>query len=300
MKILFTILFIFIFFSISKCQSSFQNIEQTKAIEYLNLNKNIQQSNFWINVKPESFIINLQKNILKPLYIYAGSNTNFCAYAAVSYTCIKTDPLTYVTFMIDLYSNGFAEYKKVYFNPSAQVKNAAGLLKFKGELDINGADQIWFLSLADRFKGYLNVFNIYYKPGAENTLWPATNYSKFNRMLRKLTNYKVRAIGADLVRPLFNDITFFLQEKLEENDQVFLYLNNAILHKKNHKKIKFRFPTHFVVLFSIAEIDETIKIIYWDYGFKNQMILSKDVFTDIVFGVTWCKNKNNNEVTAAK
>ncbi len=202
--------------------------------------------------------------------------------------------------MIGLYNNGFADYKKNHFKPSDQVKNAAGLLKFKGELDINVADQIWFLSLADRFKAYLNVFNLYYKPGAENLLWPATNYGKFNRMLRKLTSYEVSAIGADLVRPVFNDITFFLQEKLKENDQVFLYLNNAILHKKNHKKIKFRFPTHFVVLFSIEEIDGTIKIIYWDYGFKNQMILSKDVFTDIVFGVTWCKNKNNNEVTAAK
>ncbi len=295
MKIILFIYFIFIFFIVGQCQSTYQNNIQSKAIEYLNLNTNIQQSNFWINVKPEAFIKNLRKNILQPLHIYAGSNTNFCAYAAISYSCISTDPLTYVMFMISLYKNGSADYKKVHFNSSSQIQNAAGLLKFKGELDINEADQIWFLSLSDRFKGYLNYLSYNYKLGAENSLWPATNFSKFNRMLRKLTDYDVETIGSDLVRPIFSDITFFLQEKLTTNDQVFIYLNNAILHKKNHQKIKFRFPTHYVVLFSIEEINDDITLIYWDYGFKNQLILPKNIFIDIVFGVTWCKNKNNNE-----
>lgn len=292
MRIILSVYFIFIFFIVGKCQSLSQNSLQTKAIAYLNLNTNIEQSNFWVNVKPEAFIKNLRKNILQPLHIYAGSNTNFCAYAAVSYTCINSDPLTYVMFMISLYNNGFAEYKKVHFNPSTQIQKAAGLLKFKGELDVNEADQIWFLSLADRFKGYLNFLSYNYKLGAENLLWPATNYAKFNKMLRKLTDYSVDAIGSDLVRPIFSDITFFLQEKLKSSNQVFLYLNNAILHKKNHQKIKFRFPTHYVVLFSIEEIDDAITIIYWDYGFKNQLILPKNIFTDIVFGVTWCNIKN--------
>lgn len=70
MKFLFSVFFIFIIFATTKSQSSFQNIEQIKAIEYLNVNKNIQQSNFWLNVKPEPFIKNIQKNILEPLYIY--------------------------------------------------------------------------------------------------------------------------------------------------------------------------------------------------------------------------------------
>lgn len=292
MKIYFTIHFIFIFLIIATSQTSAQNIEQTKAIEFLNLHVKIEQSNFWVNVKPALFIKNLRKNILQPLHIYAGSNTNFCAYAAISYSCINSDPLTYVMFMINLYNHGFANYKKIYFNPPEEVKNVAGLLKFKGELDVNEADQIWFLSLADRFKGYLNLLSYNYKLGAENSLWPATNFAKFNRMLHKLSNYTVETIGSDLVRPIFSDITFFLQEKLVENEQVFLYLNNAILYKKNHQKIKFRFPTHYVVLFNIEEIEESVKIIYWDYGFKNQLILPKNIFTDIVFGVTWCNIKS--------
>ena len=292
MKIYFTIHFIFFFLIVATSQTSAQNIEQTKAIEFLNLHVKIEQSNFWVNVKPALFIKNIRKNILQPVHIYAGSNTNFCAYAAISYSCINSEPLTYVMFMINLYNHGFANYKKIHFNPPEEVKNVAGLLKFKGELDVNEADQIWFLSLADRFKGYLNLLSYNYKLGAENSLWPATNFAKFNRMLRKLSNYTVETIGSDLVRPIFSDITFFLQEKLVENEQVFLYLNNAILYKKNHQKIKFRFPTHYVVLFNIEEIEESVKITYWDYGFKNQLILPKNIFTDIVFGVTWCNIKS--------
>lgn len=267
------------------------NQEQIKAIEYIKQNSNLVQSIYWPHVKPASFIKNIRKNALNPIHIYAGSNTNFCAYAALSYTCINTDPLRYVAFMINLYNNGSADFKKIHFNPSDQVKDVAGLLKFKGELDVNDADQIWYLSLADRFKGYLNYTSFHYKIGAENTLWPATNFSKFNRMLRKLTDYKIQAIGADLIRPRFNNITAFLQETLAENDQVFLYLNNAILYKKNHRKVKFRFPTHYVVLFSIEEIEETITMVYWDYGYKTQMILPISVFKDIVFGITWCKKQ---------
>ena len=71
MKFLFSVFFIFIIFATTKSQSSFQNIEQIKAIEYLNVNKNIQQSNFWLNVKPEPFIKNIQKKYFRAvIYIY--------------------------------------------------------------------------------------------------------------------------------------------------------------------------------------------------------------------------------------
>ncbi len=203
MKILFSLYVIFISFSTAHGQNLTLSKEQINAIAYLNLNLNIPQSDVWVNVKPEPFIKNIQKNIEEPLHIYAGSNTNFCSYAAISYSCISSDPLTYVMFMINLYNKGFANFRDVHINPSAEVKRSAGLLKFKGELDINVADQILYMALADRFKGYLNFFNHHYKPGAENSLWPAANYAKFNRMLRKLTNYHVEAIGSDLVRPIF-------------------------------------------------------------------------------------------------
>jgi hypothetical protein len=89
-------------------------------------------------------------------------------------------------------------------------------------------------------------------------------------------------------------LTTFLTTKLSENHQVFLYLNNAILHKSNHNKVSYRLPTHYVVLMGITENEEMINLTYWDYGFKTLLQLPFEVFKDILFGVTWCK-KNMEE-----
>ena len=275
-------------------QSIALNKEQAAAINYLDSFANLQQSTYWTNVKPKLFVENIRKNITQPLYIYAGSNTNFCAYAALSYTCINTYPSRYARFMIELYTNGTASFSETKFRPSDNIKIAAGLLKFKGELDINHADQMWYLSLADHFKGYINIFNLQYKSGAEDKLWPATNFCKFNRMLRKVCNYETHAVGTDLIRPYFRDITAYLNDKIANNHQVFLYLNNAILHKRNHNKVSYRLPTHYVVLFAITENDGIVKMQYWDYGFKTQREMPLSEFKDIVFGVTWCKKQIEN------
>jgi hypothetical protein len=273
-------------------QSTPLSNQQLKAITYLDSFSNLQQSSYWINIKPKMFIQNIKINITKPKVIYAGSNTNFCAFAAISYTCINTYPLLYVHFMLELYINGRASFRETNFHPSDNVMIAAGLLKFKGKLDINPADQMWFMSLADHFKGYINLLNLRYKPGSEDYFWPSTNFRKFNRMLRRICNYETHAVGTDLIRPYFKDITSYLNHKLANNHQVFLFLNNAILHKWKYNKVKFRFPTHYVVLLSITEKDGMITMSYWDYGFCTQREMPLSVFKDIVFGVTWCKKQN--------
>ena len=285
----------FAFTSISNAQKTASlNLQQISALGYLDSLGKIDSSIYWPNIKPKLFIQNIRKNISNPTFIYSGSNTNFCGYAALSYSCISTYPLRYTKFMIELYKNGKADFRKVHFKPSDKVKLASGQLRFKGELDINHADQMWYMSLADHFKGYINWLSLSYGPGKENVLWPSTNFAKFNRMLRRICDYKVDAVGSDLIRPIFNDVTAFLNQKLVENHQVFLFLNNAILHKSNHNKVKFRFPTHYVVLFSITENAGTTNLVYWDYGFKTLLQLPTETFKDILFGVTWC-NKNVEE-----
>ena len=249
------------------------------------------QSAYWPNVNPALFIKNIRKNIIYPNIVYGGTNTNFCGYAALSYTCIKTYPLRYTKFLIELYNNGEASFRNVKINPSYNVKAAAGLLKFKGVLDINQADQLWYMSLADNFKGYLNIFNRDYRPGGEDKLWPATNFAKFNRMLRKICNYETHSVGSDLIRPHSNDIISFLNDKLANSHQVFLFLNNAILHNSKHTKVKYRIPTHYVVLFGIIAHDDMVTFDYWDYGFRTKREMPMSVFKDIVFGVTWCKKQ---------
>jgi hypothetical protein len=267
--------------------------QQKQAIAYLDSVGEMQQSNYWPNVKPTNFIQNLRKNISQPLFVYAGNNTNFCGFAALSYSCIGHFPLRYARFMVELYKNGKADFRDVHFTPSANVKRAAGSLRYHGELDINHADQLWFLSLADHFKGYVNWINMNFDRGDEDKFWAATNFAKFNRMVRKMCNYDVHAVGSDLMRPGIKDIIVYLNKRLAENDQVFLYLNNTILHKKDHAKVRKRIPTHYVVLLNITESNGQVSLTYWDYGFKTLQQLPYKVVKKILFGVSWCKKKSD-------
>jgi hypothetical protein len=267
-----------------------------KALLYLDSVKDITQSIYWINVPPQQFLENVKHNIEKPLQLNAGRGTNFCAYAAVTYTCHKNESYRYAKTMIALYQNGFAKYRNINLKPSKNIWKAAGQIQFSGDLDKNFADQIWFLSLAHKFKGYLNIFNLHYQQGDENTLWAACNLAKFNRMLRRLCKYKVWSKGSDLIHPSIPDLIPFLQKKLQLGE-VYLYWNNAILRKKNHDKFKKLIPTHFVVLQQIQENVSTgkVTIAYWDGGYKTVKEVELSTLLKTLYGVSWTKYANENE-----
>ena len=267
-----------------------------QALDYLERTKLPDSSAFWPNVKRHLFIENLKANIIAPLAIYQGSNTNFCGYAALSYLPLQNDPLLYTRFMLALYADGKASWGREKFTPSDEVLLAAGTLRFKGILDIRPADQMWFLILADHFRGYLNFFWRRFKPGAEDTFWAAVNYGKFNRMIRDLAGYHVEASGSDIFRPHFKDLYGHLTECLKTGT-TYLYVNNTYLHKKNHNKGRFRnsFPTHFIVLTDIRRIEgesnsegDMVDIVYWDYGGRTLRQVSLRFLKKIIFGVSHC------------
>ena len=233
-----------------------------EALNYIQSIDHLEASAFWPNIDPELLLRNLNASISGPLKSFEGKNTNFCAYTALSYIPLRHDPLGFSRFVIDLYKNGRAKMGKSLIRPSLAVRNQAGLLQYKGELDINHLAQMWFLSLADHFKGYLNLTNSKFNEGDENTLWAATNFSKFNTMLRRLFRYEIKARGSDLVRPRIKNIFTYLQDRLKEGT-VFLYLNNRMLYRKNHEVSRFGIPTHYVVLTDIYRDGEKITIIYW-------------------------------------
>ena len=171
------------------------------------------------------------------------------------------------------------------------VKKAAGLLKFKGILDIHPAEQMWYLALAGHYKGYLNIFNRRYNPGDEDRFWASVNYAKFNRMIRKMLHYKVDARGADIIHPKVGDLYSYISDKLTTG-KVILYINNRLVHKKNHTKLKLGVPTHFIVLDEITKADDVITLTYWDYGGKTLMQLSPSFLKKITFGITHCTKKS--------
>lgn len=261
----------------------------TQAIAYLNSIRHLDSSKYWPNIDPALLLQNLNTSIRGPLKSFEGKNTNFCAYTALSYIPLRNDPLGFAQFVLQLYKEGKATMGRAIIRPGSRVRHAAGLLQYKGELDINHLAQIWFLSLADHFKGYINMLNLRFNEGDENTLWAVTNFAKFNRMLRKLFPYKVKGKGADLVKPYVNDIYSFLQSKLQQGT-VFLYLNNRMLYRKNHEVSRFGIPTHYVVLTDIYKEGDTITIIYWDAGRKTLQQLTDDFLNRIIYGISWCQN----------
>jgi hypothetical protein len=256
----------------------------------------LPQSSFWPKINPSLFLRNLKLNIDSPSVIYAGRSTDFCGYGALTYIMVRDNPLGYLKCILDLYLHGNAKYGKITFHPSPEIRQAAGTLQFKGTLDIHPADQLWFLCLADHFKGYLNIFDPHYKIGDENRLWAGVNYTKFNRMIRKLLNYSVNAKGSDLIRPWWvGDLYTYLSETIQEGTTV-LFLNNTYLHRKNHSGIKPRIPTHYVILEKISkEEDDLITIVYWDYGGRSLRQVTPEFLKKIVYGISICTKKQTHE-----
>lgn len=266
---------------------------QQQAIEYVGKIAELKSSAHWPNIKPDLFLKNLKNNIHNPISIYPGSGTNFCAYGALTYLFLQDDPMGYATLLVQLFTEGKATFRNVKLDPSSAVKQQAGDLKYKGILDINPAEQMWFLTLADHYKGYLNFFNLKYDEGDENRFWASANYAKFNRMTRQLLHYDYRARGADLMRPGIKDLYSYISEKMKTGTVV-LFINNRIVHKKDHIQIKLGVPTHFIVAERISMENDMITFVYWDYGHRTQMQVSTAFFKRIVFGITWFTKKETD------
>ncbi len=266
---------------------SVQTSTSNQAVAWLDSVQRTDSSKYWINVPPGIFFENLRGFAISPLKFYEGRTNNFCAYSALTYLPLKNDPLGFCQFMLKLYQQGKANYNGVNFRPGKAIQKEAGLLIYKGALDLNPAAQMWFLCLADRFKGYLNFVNLNFDKGDENSLWASTNYSKFNRMLRKICKLRVRARGSDLMRPWIDDLFIHIEERLKKGT-VFLYLNNRLIYRKKHTSSRFSIPTHYILLLDIQKVDDNkINLIYWDYGLKSLQQISPELLRKAVFGVTY-------------
>ena len=263
---------------------------QQQALYFLSKITKLETSNFWPSVKAAEFLQNIKMNVETPLSVYEGSNTNFCGYAALTYFPLHIDPLGYVKFMLKVYNEGKATYGKAFFNPSPEIKKAAGTLRFKGILDIRPADQLWFLILADHFKGYVNFFNKKYDPEDENTFWASVNYAKFNRMIKTLFNVKIHARGSDLMHPLINNLYAYISNSMKTGITV-VYLNNAYLYRRKHNMLRPGIPTHYVILLNMTKSDDLINITYWDYGFRSLRQITPAFLKKIVFGISHCTKK---------
>jgi hypothetical protein len=264
--------------------------EQQKALAILERTDTLSGSPVWPNIKPALFFANIRKNILYPSRINQGKSTNFCSYAALTHVLVKYQPVIYLTSILSLYRTGKTTIHKKKLEPSKRVREAAGTLQYQGELDILHADQLWFLTLADQFRGYLNLFNWKYDQGDENSIWASTNYGKFNSMLKRMGDFKIKAAGSDVLRPRKTDIYEYISGQLRKG-VVLLYINNKYTHPVRYTPFTLQAPTHFVVLYDLYEEDDMIEIKYWDYGLKTEQLMTEERLRKLVFGVTTIEKK---------
>lgn len=258
---------------------------QKQQIEF----KNQSSSKIWLNINEELFTTNLEHNLKETLHIYQGAGTNFCGYAAITYHLIKEYPEEYNRLLKELYTQG--ETKTCtgkMLKPSKEILQYAGTIKNKGRLELNHADQMWFLTLADNYKGYVNLFNWKYEYGDESSTWASTNLNKFNSMWSSLTGKKVISKGSDLFRPSIDDYYQYIKD-LKQDHTIMLYLNNTVLNKKNFSSITFPIPTHFVELYDLYPNGNYYVLEYWDYGLKTKELIDRKKFNQIIYGISYVK-----------
>lgn len=272
---------------ISLVADSTLKIAKHRALDILQTMDTTVRSQLWPNIKPSFFYNNVRNNILYPDKINQGNNDNFCSYAAISHLLLLYQPDVYTKMMLSLYETGSTQlYSKRLLKPSEQIRHAAGSLRNNGELNVLHADQMWFLSMADGFKGYINLFNRRYNPGDENTLWAASNYHKFNKMLRAFGGYKVHTVGSDLIRPGIRDIFSYLNNQLKKG-VVMLFINSSLMYPHRFKWLNLPAPSHFVILYELTKVTAGLyKIRYWDYGLKTEQFISRSRLRKTIYGIS--------------
>ena len=242
-----------------------------------------QHSPLWPAIRAGALFRNLRENVLYPERVYQGHYTNFCAYAALTVLLARENPENYVRNVVELFTRGETSVNGKTIKPSASVRAVAGTLEGKGILNLNPADQLWFLAMADAYKAYLNLDQQFH-PGDENKPWAICTIGKFNRMARELGGFRIESWGTDLFRPINKSTTNFIQEQLRKGIVV-LYVNSNYLHPLKFHVLMMRAPTHYIIVHDIRETDGMVELTYWDYGLKTVQQLSDERLHDMIFGI---------------
>jgi len=262
----------------------FLNPSQLLALKMLDEADISSPSAYWPKINPTLFFNNVRNNVLYPDKINQGQSNNFCGYATVTHILLKYQPDVYVRSILELYYKSKVRINKKKLKASLNVRAVTGTLKNNGDLQVLHANQLWFLTLADNFKGYLNIFNYRYKPGDEKKLWASTNYAKFNRMVRRIDNMQTKAVGSDLIRPWVDKYNYL--KKRIGSGTILLYINSNYMRPSRYTLFKVPIPTHYVVLYEISKTNGLIQIKYWDYGLKTEQFVTKKELRKMIFGIT--------------
>jgi len=258
-----------------------------QALAFVEELKGLGRSEYWPQVDPEKFVRNLHENLANPERLYQGNRTNFCGYASLTYLFLKRDPLGYATSLVELYKEGNTRCFKAVLQPSVDVRQEAGVMMDRRHLNDQHADQLWFLTLADKFKAYLNYWDDKFQTGKENTIWAAVTFNKFNRMVKEILGITTSSDYKPLVRGHPKTLVERLERGLKEGEIV-LYVDKNF--KRNTWK-EYLLPSHFVVLNDLQRLNaDSLTLTYWEYGSEKQMPIRIKVLYSSLRGYSIIRN----------
>lgn len=233
-----------------------------------NLGKDLKQSTYFKNTTPVDFVNQLKERVSNPSGVHQGNKTYFCwAAACVSYLYEK-NPAGMVEAMFSLYNTGTFCYDNgsegLSITPPQYINDVVGTETFKdnGPLYNSEIDQMLFLSLGAKFKGYLNNKDLKYDPGDESGYWASGTLGKVTDVW-KAFGYNINSFGSDLGWANINKGDAVI-EALKSQD-VILYVNSSQFIRDEKKKVTST-GTHYIRIHGITQKDGVYFISYWDYG----------------------------------
>lgn len=265
------------------------DVHRQKAIRLLAGIERLSPSKAWPEVNPTLFLRDLKDIITNPERVMQGRATNFCGYAATTYLLVLRQPEEFALQLLRLYKHGDTKFGRARLTPSRKIREQVGTLYAHAQLDSLHAQQMWFMTLADHFKGYVNWLDKTYTRGDENRFWAGTNFAKFNRMTRLLTDQKIYSEGNDL----FLSEQYANEEKLRElltKGDVVLMTNSRIKKEPRFSFLKPRLPVHFIVLKEIKMKNHQVVVEFWDYGAVKTKVYSARSWKRAIHGVTMVEN----------
>jgi len=231
------------------------------------LGANLQQSEHFRHVTPKEFINQLTKRIDNPSGINQGEGTNFCWAAACMSYVYEKNPAGMVDAMFSLYTTGTFTYNNggdgFSFSPADHINDAVGSGTFDDNLGLgnNKVDQMLFMTLSAKFKGYMNVDRTYNPGDEESPTWSGGNLGKVKEM-RNAFGYNVKVSGTDLGW-IASDKGGTVMKTMKSFDVV-LYINSSLFLRDNWAANST--GTNFIRVDSLSSSNGLYKVCYWDYG----------------------------------
>ncbi len=273
------------------------SIAQVQALNKIGeLSQGLQQSSYYKNVSPDTFISQLTDRIINPYMLNQGK-TLFCWAAAPVAYFYDQSPVNMVEAVFNLYASGtfrfFNGNEYLSLTPGNRSVCAVGSETFSKNSDpLSGkvVDQMVLLTFADSYKCWINIDHRFNPGDQRKAIWAGATLNKEKRVWRDF-GINVKKHGSDMLWAKKNKADI-LKDAIDQNKAVVLYINAAYFNKKADKiRMMRRRPpfittgSHYILVKGFEKKQDEYRITFWDDDGLQNYSISPDLFQRSVFGI---------------